>query len=61
MKQTMLLALCLLFSSIAWAQSPATGTVKGVVLDSANQKSLSYVTVVVSQPDKDDPVKTTFT
>ncbi|RDV15725.1 TonB-dependent receptor [Pontibacter diazotrophicus] len=61
MKQTLLLALCLLFSSITWAQSPATGTIKGVVVDSANQKPLSYVTIMVSKPDKDEPVKTTFT
>ncbi|MFD3000565.1 outer membrane beta-barrel family protein [Pontibacter toksunensis] len=47
--------------SCLWAQSPATGTVKGVVVDSATQKPLSYVTVVISRPDKDVPVKTTFT
>ncbi|GAA4443478.1 outer membrane beta-barrel family protein [Pontibacter saemangeumensis] len=61
MKQPLLLALCLLFSSFSWAQSPATGTIKGTVVDSANQKPLGYVTVVVSAPDKDEPVKTTFT
>ncbi|WP_161890357.1 TonB-dependent receptor domain-containing protein [Pontibacter russatus] len=61
MKQTFLLALCLLLNSLSWAQSPATGTVKGMVADSANQEPLGYVTVVVSEPGKDQPLKTTFT
>lgn len=61
MKQTILLALCLLFSTILWAQSPATGTVRGIVTDSLTSKPLGYVTVIVSMPDKDEPVKTTFT
>ncbi len=61
MKQTVLLALCLLLCSISWAQDPATGSIKGVVVDSANQAPLSYVTVVVSPPDKDEVLKTTFT
>ncbi|ARS34242.1 outer membrane beta-barrel family protein [Pontibacter actiniarum] len=61
MKQTILLALCLLLSSFSRAQSPATGTIKGVVVDSLSQKPLSYVTVVVSKPEKDEPVKSTFT
>ncbi|TPE44183.1 outer membrane beta-barrel protein [Pontibacter mangrovi] len=61
MKQTALLALCLLLTSLAWAQSPATGTIKGIVTDSANQAPLSYVTVVISPAGKDEAVKTTFT
>ncbi|PTX21070.1 outer membrane receptor for ferrienterochelin and colicin [Pontibacter mucosus] len=61
MKQTLLLALCLLICSFSWAQSPATGTLKGVVVDSATQAPLSYVTVVVSPPDKEEALKTTFT
>ncbi|GHA77713.1 TonB-dependent receptor [Pontibacter akesuensis] len=57
-----MLALCLLASAFSWAQVPpsAPGTIKGVVVDSTNQQPLSYVTVVVSLPDKDEPVKTTF-
>ncbi|MCX2741781.1 outer membrane beta-barrel protein [Pontibacter anaerobius] len=61
MKQTLLLALCLMLCSLTWAQSPATGSIKGIVVDSANQAPLGYVTVVVSPPDKDEAVKTTFT
>ncbi|CAM3438781.1 outer membrane beta-barrel family protein [Pontibacter korlensis] len=59
MKQTALLALCLFFCSFSWAQT--TGTIKGVVVDSASQVPLSYVTVVISQPDKEEALKTTFT
>ncbi|OKL39757.1 outer membrane beta-barrel protein [Pontibacter flavimaris] len=61
MKQTFLLALCLMLCSISWAQSPPTGTITGIVIDSATQAPLSYVTVVVSPPDKDEALKTTFT
>ncbi|PRY12663.1 outer membrane receptor protein involved in Fe transport [Pontibacter ummariensis] len=61
MKQTLLLALCLVIHSLAWAQSPASGTIKGTVVDSVSQKPLGYVTVVASLPDKDEPIKTTFT
>ncbi len=61
MKQHLLLALCLLISSFVWAQSPPAGTIKGTVLDSANQKPLGYVTVVLSHPDKNEPFKSTFT
>ncbi|MER2997811.1 outer membrane beta-barrel protein [Pontibacter populi] len=62
MKQNLLLALCLLFSSIAFAQSPAsTGTIKGTVIDSTTLKPVSYVTVVLTHPDKNEPIKSTFT
>ncbi|WP_299757841.1 outer membrane beta-barrel protein [uncultured Pontibacter sp.] len=61
MKQTLLLALCLMLCSFSRAQSPANGTIKGIVVDSANQAPLSYVTVAVSLTDKDEAIKTTFT
>lgn len=62
MKQNLLLALCLLFASFAWAQSPtATGTIKGSVTDSSTHQPVGYVTVVLSHPDKNEPIKSTFT
>ncbi|MBJ6118849.1 TonB-dependent receptor [Pontibacter sp. BT310] len=62
MKQNLLLALCLLLSSFAFAQSPATtGTIKGTVVDSTTLKPVSYVTVVLTHPDKNEPIKSTFT
>ncbi|MBC5772461.1 TonB-dependent receptor [Pontibacter sp. KCTC 32443] len=62
MKQHLLLALCLLISSFAWAQSPAaTGTIKGIVQDSTTLKSVGYVTVILTHPGKTEPIKSTFT
>lgn len=63
MKQTYLLALCLLLSSFAFAQAPpaAMGSIKGTVTDSVTSAPVGYVTIVLSLPDKHEPVKTTFT
>ncbi|MCJ8164869.1 TonB-dependent receptor [Pontibacter sp. E15-1] len=62
MKQAILMALCLLSHALAVAQAPTetTGTVKGMVADSATSAPIGYVTVVVSLPDKDAPLKSTF-
>ncbi|WP_266204512.1 TonB-dependent receptor domain-containing protein [Pontibacter kalidii] len=59
MKQTLLLALCLFICFTSLGQS--TGIIKGIVVDSATQAPLSYVTVVISPPDKDEALKTSFT
>ncbi len=59
MIKTLLVAFfCSLLSSFAFAQ---TGTVQGVVRDSASAKPLSYVTVMVQESGKDEPIKSTFT
>jgi len=59
MKQTLFVALlCCFLSSFAFAQS---GTVKGVAIDSASAKPISYVTVVVQGLGKENAIKSTFT
>lgn len=63
MKQTILLALCLFAHALAFAQAPATptgGSLKGIVADSTSNSPIGYVTVIVSLPDKDEPLKSTF-
>ncbi|MBF8963123.1 TonB-dependent receptor [Pontibacter sp. FD36] len=62
MKQTLLLALLWCLACPAFAQLPApTGTIKGIVADSATQASLDYVTVVVQEAGKNQAIKSTFT
>ncbi|SIT86316.1 TonB-dependent receptor domain-containing protein [Pontibacter indicus] len=62
MKQTLLLALLWCLTCGAFAQSPIpTGTIKGIVTDSATQANLGYVTVVVQEAGKNQAIKSTFT
>ncbi|MBX0334472.1 TonB-dependent receptor [Pontibacter sp. HSC-14F20] len=62
MKQTLLLALLWCLACMAYAQSPTpTGTIKGIVADSATQATLDYVTVVVQETGKNQTIKSTFT
>ncbi|MEJ8803512.1 outer membrane beta-barrel protein [Pontibacter sp. H249] len=62
MKQTLLAALlCLLIPTYASAQSPFSGTIKGTVSDSTSKAALVYVTVLIQEAGKDQPLKSTFT
>ncbi|MCP2045827.1 TonB-dependent receptor domain-containing protein [Pontibacter sp. HSC-36F09] len=62
MKQTLLLALLWCLTCTAFAQTPLpTGTIKGIVADSATQAKLDYVTVVMQEAGKNQAVKSTFT
>ncbi|MDO6389197.1 TonB-dependent receptor [Pontibacter sp. BT731] len=62
MKQTLLLALLWCLTCMAYAQAPLpTGTIKGIVADSATQAKLDYVTVVVQEAGKNQAIKSTFT
>jgi len=45
MKRLILTAICGCITFFAFAQATATGTIKGVVTDSATQKPLSYITL----------------
>lgn len=58
--------LCCLFYSASLAQTNSTATiatrsVEGVIVDSASQHPLSYVTVVLQDGERDTPVKTVLT
>ncbi|TXK48641.1 TonB-dependent receptor [Pontibacter qinzhouensis] len=63
MKHAVLLALlCLYFSFKLAAQAPtaANGTVKGIVQDSATLSAQPYVTVLLREQGKEQPLKSTF-
>ncbi len=63
MKSLLLLAVCCcFFAGSSTAQTPvATGTIKGTVLDSLKNEPMSYVTVLVQEVGKDQPIKSVFT
>ncbi len=62
MKNALLLVLlCIFCFTSASAQTPAANaSVKGILLDSAKKEALPYVTVLLREPGKDQPLKSTF-
>src|SRR5476651_2040893 len=62
MTRSLLIAICCLFSIAAIAQTPVkTFPVQGLVLDSANNQPLSFVTVSISDAATKKPVKSSLT
>jgi outer membrane cobalamin receptor len=62
MKKLLLLAILCWLGAAAFAQTaPQTLTVKGVTIDSVTNKPLGYVTVVLLNPDTQQPVRSSIT
>ncbi|RVU01618.1 TonB-dependent receptor [Mucilaginibacter limnophilus] len=62
MKQLLLTAVCCLFTTYLFAQTPQNNiTITGVVIDSASDKPLDFVTVALQDAKTKSPVKSTLT